>query len=58
MHSEFTAVSVFLNVFPVAQLFIRLRAPSAVMAGTVARRRNYSEGASGERLDHQEEQRL
>lgn len=28
------------------------------MAGSVAGRRDYSEGATGERLDHQEEQRL
>lgn len=28
------------------------------MAGSMARRRDHSEGAAGERLDHQEEQRL
>lgn len=39
-------------------LITRLCALSAVMAGSVARGWDYSEGATGERLDHQEEQRL
>lgn len=44
--------------FTTLQLFNQLCAVSAVMAGSVAGRRDYSEGAAGERLDHQEEQRL